>query len=103
MRTASEQVLVFRPRRALQGREVAHLARLRPREWEVLNLLATGATNAEMAERLQLAEGTIRNVVATLTCKLGVADRTQAALLAAREGLGRHEIEFDPEDKLAGW
>ena len=64
---------------------------LRQREWEVLNLLATGATNADMAKRLQVAEGTIRNVVARLTVKLGVADRTQVALLALQEGLGEPE------------
>jgi DNA-binding NarL/FixJ family response regulator len=64
---------------------------LRRREWEVLNLLATGATNADMAKRLQVAEGTIRNVVAKLTVKLGVADRTQVALLALQEGLGEPE------------
>jgi len=67
---------------------------LRPREWEVLNLLAIGATNAEMARVLQLAEGTIRNVVAALTFKLGVADRTQAALLAARAGLGPDKLDM---------
>jgi DNA-binding NarL/FixJ family response regulator len=62
---------------------------LRPREWDVLHLLAIGATNAEIADRLSLAEGTVRNVVARLTVKLGVVDRTQAALLASHAGLGR--------------
>lgn len=62
-------------------------ARLTPREYEILQLLATGATNAQMAQRLALSEGTIRNVVARVTCKLGVADRTQAALLGYRAGL----------------
>jgi DNA-binding NarL/FixJ family response regulator len=75
------------------SRDAQPLPALRPREWEVLNLLAIGATNAEMAYALQLAEGTIRNVVATLTFKLGVADRTQAALLAARAGLGPHRLD----------
>ena len=69
------------------------LVPLRPREWEVLNLLATGATNADIARRLQVAEGTIRNVVAKLTVKLGVADRTQAALLALQEGLGEPDAK----------
>ena len=69
------------------------LVPLRPREWEVLNLLATGATNADIARRLQVAEGTIRNVVARLTVKLGVADRTQAALLALQEGLGEPDAK----------
>jgi DNA-binding NarL/FixJ family response regulator len=60
---------------------------LTTREREVLQLLATGATNAQIAGALGLSEGTIRNTVARLTCKLGLADRTQAALLAYRAGL----------------
>ena len=60
---------------------------LTTRELEVLRLLSTGATNAQMARSLELCEGTIRNVVARLTVKLGVADRTQAALLGFRAGL----------------
>ena len=70
------------------------LASLRPREWEVLNLLATGATNADIARSLSLAEGTVRNVIASLTMKLQVVDRTQAALLAAREGLGYQDLDI---------
>jgi DNA-binding NarL/FixJ family response regulator len=61
---------------------------LTERESEVLRLLAGGATNAEMGRTLDLAEGTIRNVVAHVTVKLGVADRTQAALVAFHAGLG---------------
>jgi DNA-binding NarL/FixJ family response regulator len=83
----------LRPMHPFAASEARRLARLHPREWEVLNLLGTGATNAEIAESLQLAPGTVRNVVARLTVKLGVADRTQAALLAAREGLGCHELD----------
>jgi DNA-binding NarL/FixJ family response regulator len=60
---------------------------LTARESDVFRLLATGATNADMARILELAEGTIRNVVARVTVKLRVADRTQAALLAYRAGL----------------
>jgi DNA-binding NarL/FixJ family response regulator len=60
---------------------------LTAREYEVLQLLSTGATNAQMARTLTLSEGTIRNVVAHVTYKLGVADRTQAALLGCRAGL----------------
>jgi DNA-binding NarL/FixJ family response regulator len=57
------------------------------REYEVIRLLSTGATNAQIAIALELAEGTVRNSIARVTCKLGVADRTQAALLAYRAGL----------------
>jgi DNA-binding NarL/FixJ family response regulator len=60
---------------------------LTTREFDVMRLLSTGATNAQMANALDLSEGTVRNVVARVTCKLGVADRTQAALLGYRAGL----------------
>jgi DNA-binding NarL/FixJ family response regulator len=59
-------------------------------ELGVLELLATGATNAQIADVLGRSEGTIRNITARLTVKLGVVDRTQAALLGFRAGLGRH-------------
>jgi DNA-binding NarL/FixJ family response regulator len=55
----------------------------------VLRLLARGLTNAEIAERLHLSEGTVRNHVSAVFAKLGVADRTQAAVLAIQHGLGQ--------------
>ncbi|MGB0389248.1 MAG: response regulator [Ardenticatenaceae bacterium] len=57
------------------------------REWEVLRLLARGLPNAEIARRLHLSEGTIRNYVSGIFAKLDVSDRTQAAVLALRHGL----------------
>jgi DNA-binding NarL/FixJ family response regulator len=60
---------------------------LTTREYDILQLLATGATNAQIARVLVLSEGTIRNALARVTVKLRVADRTQAALLAYRAGL----------------
>jgi two-component system, NarL family, response regulator LiaR len=62
-------------------------ASLSEREIAVLRLLAQGHSNAVIAERLFLAEGTIRNYVSVIFAKLGVADRTQAAALAWRHGL----------------
>jgi DNA-binding NarL/FixJ family response regulator len=60
---------------------------LSEREREVLGLLGRGLNNAEIAERLYLSEGTVRNYVSAILEKLDVADRTQAAILALRHGL----------------
>jgi two-component system, NarL family, response regulator LiaR len=60
---------------------------LSSRELEVLQLLARGFSNAEIARRLYLSEGTVRNYVSSILTKLEVADRTQAAILALRYGL----------------
>jgi DNA-binding NarL/FixJ family response regulator len=62
-------------------------ADLSERELDVLRLLAQGLTNAEIAERLHLTRGTVRNYVSAILTKLGVEDRTQAAILALRHGL----------------
>lgn len=60
---------------------------LTERESEVLSLLGKGLSNLEIAERLYLSEGTVRNYVSAVLTKLGVHDRTQAAVLAVRHGL----------------
>jgi DNA-binding NarL/FixJ family response regulator len=65
--------------------------RLTERELAVLNLIATGHTNASIADQLRLSEGTVRNHVSTILSKLDVADRTQAALLAVEHGLHQRE------------
>jgi DNA-binding NarL/FixJ family response regulator len=59
------------------------------REREILELLAAGASTGEIALRLQLAPKTVRNQMAGIYDKLGVADRAQAALKARDAGLGR--------------
>ncbi len=60
---------------------------LTEREQEVLRLLAQGLSNREIAQRLFLAEGTVKNYVTSILGKLGVRDRTQAALRARELGL----------------
>jgi DNA-binding NarL/FixJ family response regulator len=60
---------------------------LSPREREILALLGTGATNKEIADRVCLAEGTVKNHVTNILTKLDVRDRTQAALRARQLGL----------------
>lgn len=60
---------------------------LSPREIEILQLVADGLTNREIAERLFLAEGTVKNYVSNILAKIGARDRTQAALRAREMGL----------------
>jgi DNA-binding NarL/FixJ family response regulator len=57
------------------------------RELEVLRLLTQGYSNPEIAQRLFLARGTVRNYVSVILHKLEVSDRTQAAVEALRRGL----------------
>ena len=61
-------------------------ASLTKREAEILRLIADGRSNKEIALALHLTEGTIKGYVSTIFDKLGVADRTQAALYAIKHG-----------------
>jgi DNA-binding NarL/FixJ family response regulator len=60
---------------------------LTDRELEVLELLATGATNREIAEQLYVSEGTVKNHVSSILSRLDLRDRVQAALYAHKHGL----------------
>ena len=60
---------------------------LTEREQAILQLLAAGLTNREIAVRLSLAHGTVKNYITIILQKLGVRDRTQAALRARELGL----------------
>ena len=60
---------------------------LTPRELEVIRLVARGMSNKEIARELVTSERTIKGHVSNILGKLGLADRTQAALFAVREGI----------------
>ncbi len=61
--------------------------KLTERELDVLRLIAKGINNSEIAAQLHLSEGTVRNHVSAILEKLGVSDRTQAAVIAIQHGL----------------
>jgi DNA-binding NarL/FixJ family response regulator len=63
------------------------LRTLSERERAVLQQIAKGHTNATIAEKLNLSEGTVRNYVSSIFAKLEVEDRTQAAVIAIHHGL----------------
>jgi DNA-binding NarL/FixJ family response regulator len=61
--------------------------KLTERELDVLRLIAKGFNNSDVAAQLHLSEGTVRNHVSAILEKLGVSDRTQAAVIAIQHGL----------------
>jgi NarL family two-component system response regulator LiaR len=60
---------------------------LTDRELQVLRLLAQGLTNLEIADTLVIGPGTVRTHVSNILAKLHLANRTQAALYALKEGI----------------
>ncbi len=100
IRTVAEGGTLIAP--SVARKVVAEFARLKPaspetakslpdplseREIEILKVLAQGHTNKEIADHLHLAEGTVKNYVTSILQKIGVRDRTQAALRARELGL----------------
>jgi DNA-binding NarL/FixJ family response regulator len=61
-------------------------AELTPREQEILQLIAQGASNREIAQQLYISEKTVKNHITSLLGRLGLRDRTQAAVWLHRQG-----------------
>ena len=83
----------------------AGLEQLTERELEVLRLLATGKSNAELAAQLYLGEGTIKTHVSHVLGKLGLRDRVQAVVFAYESGLvepGRKSPRWPRQLEKAG-
>jgi NarL family two-component system response regulator LiaR len=82
---------VIRELQGLRSEKVNPFTELSERELEVLKLIADGMSNAEMAAKLVLSEKTVKGHVSNILSKLHLADRTQAAVYAWREGVVRKD------------
>jgi DNA-binding NarL/FixJ family response regulator len=80
--------MVHDPRSGAAPVAAAALARLTPRERQVLRLVAQGLNNAEIARGLGLRPGTVKAHFAHITAKLGLRDRVAVVVFAWRNGLG---------------
>lgn len=72
---------------SIQLAENKKLAELTEREKEVLSLLGLGHNNKEIAKKLFISEGTVKNYISAVIRKLELRDRTQAALFALKTGI----------------
>lgn len=70
----------------IRDNEAQFLAPLSPRETEILEMIVQGLSNKEIAYHLGISQQTVKNHVTAILNKLGVADRTQAAVYALRRG-----------------
>jgi DNA-binding NarL/FixJ family response regulator len=82
-------------RQLLGARQAGHVGHagvdLTPREQEVLGLVRQGLANKQIARRLGISERTVKAHLTSVFARIGVVDRTQAALWAERRGLGDRE------------
>jgi len=76
-------------RQATPNRTEDPLAELTEREREILDLVAEGLSNAEIGERLVIAEKTVKHYMTSVLAKLGARSRVEAALIGYKAGLGR--------------
>jgi DNA-binding NarL/FixJ family response regulator len=65
--------------------------KLTPREWDIIVLIAQGASNREIAHALFIAEKTVKNRITSILSQLNLRDRTQLAIVALQKGNNRHE------------
>jgi two-component system, NarL family, response regulator DevR len=74
-------------RKSDQSQRAAVFAELTPQELLVLSLVAHGMTNRQIAMKLYLGEGTVRNYVSNMLAKIGVSNRAEAAAFAVKHSI----------------
>ncbi|HOE03547.1 MAG TPA: response regulator transcription factor [Anaerolineaceae bacterium] len=84
-KVVSEFSKISRPAKKIDNEFMAEP--LSPREIEILKIVATGASNREIADKLFISEGTVKNHLSSILNKLGVRDRMQAILKAKEIGI----------------
>ncbi|MEZ4519051.1 MAG: response regulator transcription factor [Chloroflexota bacterium] len=84
------QRVFFEVRRSIQKEEAIAFQDLTSQERQVLQLIAEGKTNREIATELFLSEGTVRNYVSSILSKLNVSNRAEAAAYAIKHHLQDH-------------
>ena len=88
-------------RKMNEAQHAAAFADLTPQEMSVLTLVSQGLTNRQIAVKLYLGEGTVRNYVSSILGKIGVSNRAEAAAYAVKNNI--HELVPPPdEDKSDG-
>jgi DNA-binding NarL/FixJ family response regulator len=90
---ASRILMEFARTEPIRGRERIETGELTLRELEVLRELAVGASNREIAERLVIAENTVKNHVRSILAKLNLRNRREATRYAHNQGLVQASVE----------
>jgi DNA-binding NarL/FixJ family response regulator len=89
------KALLEEVRHTAEVKEASIFSELTPQEMRILALMVEGHTNREIAQKLFLGEGTVRNYVGNILSKLGVSNRAEAAVLAVKNHIER----YIPEDE----
>jgi DNA-binding NarL/FixJ family response regulator len=86
-------------RKANEAQHAAAFAELTPQEMAVLALVAEGLTNRQIAVKLYLGEGTVRNYVSSVLAKIGARNRAEAAAYAVKHNIFEFIPPSQPEEK----
>jgi DNA-binding NarL/FixJ family response regulator len=87
---AMTKALLDEVRHAAEVEEASVFSELTPQEMRILALMVEGQTNREIAQKLYLGEGTVRNYVGNILSKLNVSNRAEAAVFAVKHHIDRY-------------